>query len=160
MPFALKPWRLHLMILAGWINRRQQAAIEGVKNGFAPVLVPTLSYESAGQGEPIAFIHGGQMDRRMWDRQFSELAKKYRAIRYDVRGYGQSPAAIMPYSDDDDLLALLDHLHVEKEGKRGHFILWCPLFFAVGRGHAPCALVPSAVPFSAPSHRCRRACRG
>jgi transposase InsO family protein len=28
MPFTLKPWQLLLMILAGWINRRQQAAIE------------------------------------------------------------------------------------------------------------------------------------
>jgi hypothetical protein len=28
MPFTLKPWQLLLMILAGWVNRRQQAAIE------------------------------------------------------------------------------------------------------------------------------------
>src|SRR5262245_29889307 len=85
-----------------------------VKSGFAPVAVPTLFYETAGQGEPIVLIHGGQMDRRMWDRQFSDLAKKYQVIRYDVRGFGQSPAATMPYLDDDDLLALLDYQHVAK----------------------------------------------
>jgi hypothetical protein len=28
MPFALQPWQLLLMILAGWVRRRQQAAIE------------------------------------------------------------------------------------------------------------------------------------
>jgi hypothetical protein len=28
MPFALKPWQLLVMILAGWVNRRQQAAID------------------------------------------------------------------------------------------------------------------------------------
>jgi pimeloyl-ACP methyl ester carboxylesterase len=85
-----------------------------VKCGFAPVAVPTLYYESAGQGEPIVLVHGGQMDRRMWDRQFFSLAKTHHVTRYDVRGYGQSPAATMPYSDDDDLLALLDHLRISK----------------------------------------------
>jgi pimeloyl-ACP methyl ester carboxylesterase len=102
------------LALAGLLCTGVPDDSNAVKSGFAPVAVPTLYYESAGQGEAIVLIHGGQMDRRMWDRQFSDLAKKHQVIRYDVRGYGQSPAAIMPYSDDDDLLALLDHLHVAK----------------------------------------------
>ena len=103
-----------IVALAGLLIANGPDDAVAIKSGFAPVAVPTLYYESAGQGETIVLIHGGQMDRRMWDRQFSNLATKYQVIRYDVRGFGQSPAAIMPYSDDDDLLALLDHLHVAK----------------------------------------------
>jgi 3-oxoadipate enol-lactonase len=102
------------LALAGLLDGSGADDSVAVKNGFAPVAVPTLYYETAGQGEPIVLIHGGQMDRRMWDRQFSNLAKKCQVIRYDVRGFGQSPAASMPYSDDDDLLALLDYLHIAK----------------------------------------------
>jgi pimeloyl-ACP methyl ester carboxylesterase len=102
------------LALAGWFSANGPDDAVTVKSGFAPVAVPTLYYETAGQGEPIVLIHGGQMDRRMWDRQFSNLGKTYQVVRYDVRGFGQSPGAIMPYSDDDDLLALLDHLHIAR----------------------------------------------
>ena len=27
-------------------------------------------YEEMGSGEPLVLIHGGLLDRRMWDRQF------------------------------------------------------------------------------------------
>ena len=29
-------------------------------------------------------IHGGQLDRRMWDAQFEVFAKEHRVIRYDI----------------------------------------------------------------------------
>lgn len=43
-----------------------------------------LYYESAGRGAPVVLIHGGQMDRRMWDPQFEPWAKEFRVLRYDV----------------------------------------------------------------------------
>src|SRR5262249_44738056 len=73
-----------------------------------------LYYETKGRGAPVIFIHGGQMDRRMWDAQFDVFAKEYRVIRYDIRGFGKSDTPTNAYSDAGDLHALLQHLRVKK----------------------------------------------
>jgi 3-oxoadipate enol-lactonase len=73
-----------------------------------------LSYEVAGSGHAVVLLHGGQMDSRMWDEQFGRYAKLYRTIRFDVRGYGKSPAPTVPYASEEDLAALLRHLGVTK----------------------------------------------
>ena len=39
--------------------------------GFAEVNGGKLYYEVAGSGHALVLIHGGQMDRRMWDEQFA-----------------------------------------------------------------------------------------
>src|SRR5262245_53570050 len=73
-----------------------------------------LYYEIKGRGAPVVFVHGGQMDRRMWDDQFDVFAKKNRVIRYDIRGFGKSDTPTKAYSDASDLHALLQHLRVKK----------------------------------------------
>ena len=83
-----------------------------IASGMARVAEPAIFYEAAGSGPPVVMIHGGQMDRRMWDPQFLPYATSFRVIRYDVRNYGRSASATAPYSDVDDLLALLDELKV------------------------------------------------
>lgn len=50
---------------------------------------------------------------RMWDRQVAELTRRFRVVRYDARGHGESPVPPGPYSIDDltdDVIALLDRL--------------------------------------------------
>ena len=69
-----------------------------------------IAYDIAGEGPTVVFVHAAIADRRMWDREFHEYATKGTAVRYDVRGFGKSPAATAPYSDVDDLRALLRHL--------------------------------------------------
>lgn len=73
-----------------------------------------LYYETKGRGHPVVMIHGGQMDRRMWDPQFDLFAKEYHVVRCDIRGFGKSDVPTKPYSYSDDLYAVLKHLHVEK----------------------------------------------
>src|SRR5690242_8469772 len=82
--------------------------------GFVEVNGTQLYYETQGCGHPLVLIHGGYMDRRMWDDQFHAFAKQYRVIRYDVRGFGKSELPGVPYADRQDLYALLKHLGVEK----------------------------------------------
>lgn len=76
------------------------------------VVVPgaTLAYDVAGpEGAPaILFVHAGVATRAMWDPQFQDLAATRRVIRYDTRGYGDSPGEAVPYSEADDLVAVLD----------------------------------------------------
>lgn len=87
-----------------------------VDSGYAEVNNTKLYYEVAGKGEPIVFVHGSFGDRRFWDFQISDLSKKYKIVRYDLRGFGKSalPREDEVYRDCDDLLALLNYLNIEK----------------------------------------------
>jgi pimeloyl-ACP methyl ester carboxylesterase len=85
-----------------------------VETGTLPVTGGTVSYEVAGSGEPVVLIHGGFGDRRMWDDQFSVLARDYRVLRYDHRGFGRSPAPDTTYSPVRDLIQLLDRAEMDR----------------------------------------------
>jgi pimeloyl-ACP methyl ester carboxylesterase len=85
-----------------------------VQRGMARVSEPVLYYETAGKGPAVVLIHGGNLDRRMWDDQFQEFAKRFQVIRYDVRTFGLSDLPTRPYSDVDDLESLLRFLHIKK----------------------------------------------
>jgi 3-oxoadipate enol-lactonase len=69
-----------------------------------------LQYATAGEGNPVVFIHGFGLDSGMWDPQWQAFAQHHRVIRYDLRGYGGSSLPAGPYSHVDDLLALIDSL--------------------------------------------------
>jgi 3-oxoadipate enol-lactonase len=69
-----------------------------------------LRYSTAGTGQPVVLIHGLGLDASMWEPQWRPLQKEFRAIRYDIRGFGGSTVPTGPYSHCDDLLGLLDHL--------------------------------------------------
>ncbi len=54
---------------------------------------------------------------RMWDAQLADLEQRFRVVRYDTRGHGDSPVPDGPYSINDladDLVALLDRLGVQR----------------------------------------------
>ncbi|WP_375487660.1 alpha/beta fold hydrolase, partial [uncultured Mycobacterium sp.] len=54
---------------------------------------------------------------RMWDVQLPAFEQRFRVVRYDTRGHGDSPVPGGPYSIDDladDLIALLDRLSIER----------------------------------------------
>lgn len=54
---------------------------------------------------------------RMWDAQLDALNERFRVVRYDTRGHGDSPVPDGPYSIDDladDVIALLDRLGVAR----------------------------------------------
>ena len=75
-----------------------------------------LAYQVAGTGPAVVFVHGFGLDARMWDPQAGHLSARFQGVRYDARGFGASgpfdPA--VPYTHAGDLLALLDHLGIEK----------------------------------------------
>lgn len=66
-----------------------------------------LYYEAKGKGRAVVLLHGGLLDRRMWDGQFELLAKQYRVIRYDARGHGLSSAVSGDFAHYEDLHKLL-----------------------------------------------------
>jgi len=89
------------------------------ERGFVPVGCGDVYYEAMGKGEPLVLVHGGSLDHRMWDDQFEFFARRFRVIRYDVRGYGLSRSPYGAHRDYDDLALLLDHLGIERANLMG-----------------------------------------
>lgn len=68
--------------------------------------------DSGGPGPVLVLLHEGVGDSRMWDPVWSDLTSACRAIRYDVRGFGRSPAATEEFTLLGDLRAVLEHFGV------------------------------------------------
>jgi 3-oxoadipate enol-lactonase len=69
---------------------------------------------TGGGGRPLVLLHPGVGDSRIWDPVLPALAARYRVIRYDARGFGQSPAPTVKHSLLRDLIAVLDHYRIER----------------------------------------------
>ncbi len=78
-----------------------------------------LYFEETGSGFPVIFAHEFAGDYRSWEPQVRHLARRYRCITFNARGYPPSEVPQDPgfYSQDrarDDIAAVLDHLDIEK----------------------------------------------
>ena len=86
-----------------------------IETGVAKFGQSEIYYELAGSGEPtIILLHGGMLDRRMWDEQFELLAKTYRVLRYDADAHGNSILPPDAYWDSLNLRELLNGLGIER----------------------------------------------
>ncbi|MBA2570958.1 MAG: alpha/beta fold hydrolase [Chloroflexi bacterium] len=74
----------------------------------------TINYEVVGDGPALTLIHAGIAHLRMWDEHIPAFTRRYRVIRYDTRGFGRTRSDDVEFSNRGDLLALLDHLGVER----------------------------------------------
>lgn len=72
-----------------------------------------IAYDIAGAGEPIVLLHAGIADRRMWEEQLPALAARYRVVRLDLRGFGDTEADRSPFTYHDDVDAVLEALGIE-----------------------------------------------
>src|SRR5262249_17368292 len=79
-------------------------------SGFLALPGARLCWECEGAGHPLLLIHGGLGTLRMWDGQVPELARRYRVIRYDTRGFGKTETDDVEFANRTDALAILDHL--------------------------------------------------
>ena len=73
-----------------------------------------LWYDETGEGPPLVLLHEGVVDSRIWERVVPLLAERHRVIRYDQRGFGNSPRPEGPYSLVEDLVAILDAAGLER----------------------------------------------
>ncbi|HET7268669.1 MAG TPA: alpha/beta hydrolase [Oleiagrimonas sp.] len=107
--FAAKPW----LVLPPIPDLPAPAQSDEVHvNGI------DLWYAEYGSGKPVILLHGGLGNSNWWGLQIPALAGHYRVIVIDSRGQGRSghdPDATMTYRlMARDVLALLDHLHIDK----------------------------------------------
>ncbi|MBV1688301.1 alpha/beta fold hydrolase [Novosphingobium sp. G106] len=79
-----------------------------------PVEGATLAGERSGKGLPLVLLHGMAGERQDWNRLLATLPADMTTLRYDLRGFGQSPSDDREYSHTDDLLALFDAQAIER----------------------------------------------
>jgi pimeloyl-ACP methyl ester carboxylesterase len=73
-----------------------------------------IAYDVRGSGPTVVLLHGGVLDRRMWDPDVDAFARRFRVVRYDLRGHGRSPDISGPFSAVDDLAAVLDAVGAQR----------------------------------------------
>lgn len=73
-----------------------------------------MYYDVSGAGVPLVMSHAGIAHSAMWDPQFDYFAREYRVVRYDQRGFGKTVTRTNDYNPRADLLALLDHLAIDR----------------------------------------------
>jgi pimeloyl-ACP methyl ester carboxylesterase len=79
--------------------------------------IPFFHVETAHPTHRCSLANSLGTTLRMWDPQVSALHDRFRIVRYDHRGNGDSPVPPGPYSIADigaDLLSLLDRLDVRR----------------------------------------------
>jgi len=103
------------------IPDESRPAVDQVRDGVAEVNGTKLAWRSYGSSKrAIVFIQGAQLAREMWEDQargFAEpgvFVERRRTVFYDIRGFGKSGPMTEPFAHENDLLALLDALEIDR----------------------------------------------
>ena len=86
-----------------------QASINGIR----------MNYDVSGaESAPVVVLHHPlATNLTIWDELTPALTGKYRVVRFDARGHGQTEAPKGPYTFETlaaDVVALMDHLKINK----------------------------------------------
>lgn len=88
---------------------------------FAEINGVRIHYDLQGDGEQtLVLIHAGIANLDIWDEQMPVFAERYKTLRYDVRGWGETPDPAGKYTDHSDLDALLEHLDIQQAAVLGN----------------------------------------
>jgi pimeloyl-ACP methyl ester carboxylesterase len=77
----------------------------------------SLYFEDRGQGDCVVLGHSFLCNGEMWEYQVPRLAESYRVVNADLRGHGRSGPIAGPIEAADlvdDVLAILDHIGIER----------------------------------------------
>lgn len=133
---------------------------------YANVNGINLYYETHGKGRPMILLHGGLGSGEMFAPVLPQLSEHHQVIAVDLQGHGRTADIDRPIDIRlmaDDVVALIDHLKLDKPdvvgyfpgGRRGRDK-------AAGnktpRGRAPRALARRSRPSTRASPEARRRC--
>lgn len=82
-----------------------------------------IFYDVHGSGSPVLLVPGLGGVGSYWNPNIAAFSQQHQVIVHDHRGTGQSSRSLIRYSVDqmtDDLLAVMDHLGIEKAHLVGH----------------------------------------
>jgi len=115
MAISLRPhswWRAHALGIVAALSMVLPVPVRA--QSLTGTTSAGLYYEVTGAGAPLVLIHAFSVDRRMWEPQMEALASRFKVIRYDLRGHGNSIAPTGPYTGYADLREILDELRIDK----------------------------------------------
>ena len=127
----IKKLLLALMVIAAlaltifWFARPADLSFDDVRAGvpnsayshFADIDGVRLHYQDKGVGPPVVLVHGFSSSTYSWKNVFEPLAKSYRVIAVDLKGFGFSGKPDGDYTRRAQAMLvahLLDHLKIEK----------------------------------------------
>ncbi|MDD5361067.1 MAG: alpha/beta hydrolase [Ignavibacteria bacterium] len=102
------------LILCSAFAAAQNTLPGDVKSGYLEIGKAKFYYEEKGTGMPMFMVHGGYIDRRMWDEQFNYFSNNYRVIRYDARNHGFTTSDSESFSNYEDLNNIMEKLNIDK----------------------------------------------
>lgn len=112
----MRSMTLALLALLAAADPRAQAP--AVHEGYAELPGVRLFYiDTGGTGVPVVLMHAATGSVRAWEHQIPAFTKAgYRVISFDRRGWGrtESQPGAAPGTAADDLIALMDHLRIER----------------------------------------------
>ncbi len=77
-----------------------------------------MNYAEVGKGEHLVLLHGLGGNHREWDGQLEFFSPMLHVIAPDLRGHGNSDPPVTekytPFDHAEDIVALLDHLKIQK----------------------------------------------
>ncbi len=121
----------YLLLLLSWQSIYAETGYMNTTDG------KTIYYEVVGSGSPLVMIHGGDCSycasqysastfkaSASWDSQMDDFTKKFKVIRFDIRGFGQS-SKVTPHPIDSwswgkadrttlDVVELMNYLGISK----------------------------------------------
>ncbi len=111
--------RLARWMFAGALTISMLHAQSPVREAYATVPGARIFYrDTGGNGVPVILLHANTGSSRVWDYQIPAfVAAGYRVIAFDRRGWGRTEinsTEAQPGTAADDLLALLDELHLDR----------------------------------------------
>ncbi len=103
---------------------------------YLPVDEINLFYQVSGNGLPLVLISGYQCNLNIWAPILPYLEKKFRILRFDHRGVGNSKGSTLPFS----MHQMSEDLHwlVDKLGFTHAFILGSSMGAAIAQIFAKC----------------------
>jgi len=84
----------------------------------------TIKYDVAGEGDPaLVFVHCWSCNRGFWDAQWTYFAPRYRVVRLDLAGHGESGGGRQDYTIEAfgaDVAAVVEQLNLQHVILIGH----------------------------------------
>ncbi len=105
-------------------NAATQQAAQPDSSGYADVGELRMYYETYGHGSPLVLLHGGMLTIDLnFATLIPTLARRHQVIGVELQGHGRTADIDRPITMPalaGDVVALLDHLGVERAHVLGH----------------------------------------